>query len=255
MADIVGIDKILKHIARYDVRKIKLSKGADTVFLARCKPGQDPEELQAEFAAWVEDFIDSGNFANYKLQLFGTDKEDDGKTNLSLITSASVAFHDRAAVTGGRDPHFRNGSNPSPALDLERFVSMAAENATLKAQLERMEEKMDEILADDEDEEEDAAGGIPAPRNFQEAIGQALMGKIDTIVDIALGALAKHVVPGVSSHPGVAGVPVSSFQEMMYDFNKIHPEIEEDIARFYSLAKNNPAFFTAVIQQLRQMVP
>lgn len=253
MADITGIDKIIRHIQRYDVRKIKLSKGSDTVFLARIKPGQDMDALVREFNDWVDDFIDSGNFANYKLQLFGTDKEDDGKTPLSLITSTTVAFNDRGTVTGNRpDPHFR-GAGLAPGIDLDKYVSLASENATLKAQLERMEEKMDEILAEDEDEDDDV-GAVEQPRSIQEAISQALMGKIDTIVEIAIGALGSKFLPNAAAHPGIAG-PGSNLEAIIDELQLLHPEIEADLARILQLRKTQPALFNGVINSLRQIIP
>jgi hypothetical protein len=133
-------------------------------------------------------------------------------------------------------------------MDVEKYIAVATENATLKAQIDRLEEKMDELLSEEEDDDEVGAAVQPT---FTEAINGALIGKIDTIVDVVLGMLTKQNSP-VAGNFAINGIPETD--ELLVEFRKIHPEIDEDIVRFYKLATTQPQFFTMVIQNLRKMV-
>ena len=244
-AEIVGIEKINKYIARYYFKRIKLTKGTETIYTYTAKEGETQSDVVDDFNEWVSEFIEDNNFKDYKLELYGTDNKE-GQKNLALIIKVVVAFHtrDAAATTGGYNKRENNYSNQ---MDTERYISVAVENATLKAQLERMEEKMDELLADDEDEE---VGQVVAP-TFTEAISQTLIGKLDTIVDVVLGMLVKPSA-APAQHYAVNGV--TDTEDVLIEFRKIHPEIDEDIVRFYKLAATQPDFFNMVIKQLRTMV-
>jgi len=158
----------------------------------------------------------------------------------------AVAFHHRdvAATTGA---YHKQGNNQSNNMDTDKYIAVAVENATLKAQIDRLEEKMDELLAEDEDEEVGAA----VQPTFTEAINTALIGKLDTIVEVVLGMLTKQNAPAAGNF-AINGIPETD--ELLIEFRKIHPEIDEDIVRFYKLATTQPQFFTMVIQNLRKMV-
>ena len=136
-------------------------------------------------------------------------------------------------------------------MDVEKYIAVATENATLKAQIDRLEEKMDELLTEDDEDEDEL--GATGPQTFTEAINGALIGKIDTIVDVVLGMLAKQNQPSRSSN-SFAINGVAETDNLLIEFRKVHPEIDDDIARFYKLATEQPQFFTMVIQQLRKMV-
>lgn len=243
-AEIVGIDKINKYISKFDFQKIKLSKGAETLYIKSAKDGETQADVVEDFNEWVADFIEDNNFRDYKLELFGTyNKENNAK--LSPVVKVVVAFHHRdAAATSGYQKRENNYSNQ---MDIERYISVATENATLKAQLERMEEKMDELLAEDEDED---VGNVVQP-TFTEAVSQTLIGKLDTIVDVVLGMLVKPS-NAPAQHYAVNGIPAT--EDVLIEFRKIHPEIDEDIVRLYTLAHTQPDFFKMLTKQLRTMV-
>jgi hypothetical protein len=63
--------------------------------------------------------------------------------------------------------------------------------------------------------------------------------------------LAKQNTPAVNSF-GISGIQETD--DLLIEFRKIHPEIDQDIVRFYKLATEQPAFFSMVIQNLRKMV-
>jgi hypothetical protein len=242
-AEIVGLDKIIKYMDRFDFQKIKLSKGSEVIYIKRIKEGESQADLVNDFTAWVEDFIDDNNFRDYKLELLGS-YNTDSNAKLSPVVKVVVAFHHRdAAATTGLIKH---SPAPSQPIDVNSYVAVATENATLKAQLARMEEKMDELMYDDDDEDEEI--GSPAPATFTEAINNALIGKIDTIVDVVLGMIAKQNMP---QNTGIAGIDGN---DILDEFKQIHPEIEDDLARLLKLAKTQPDFFKMLIGQLRKMV-
>lgn len=243
-AEIVGIDKINKYISKFDFKKIKLSKGSETIYIHVCKENETKEDLIEDFNEFVIDTIEDNNFRDYKLELFGT-YSTDTNAKLSPVVKVAVAFHHRdvAATTGA----YHKQGNQSNNMDTDKYIAVAVENATLKAQIDRLEEKMDELLFEDEDEEVGAA----VQPTFTEAINGALIGKIDTIVDVVLGMLTKQNAPAAGNF-AINGIPETD--ELLIEFRKIHPEIDEDIVRFYKLATTQPQFFTMVIQNLRKMV-
>lgn len=243
-AEIVGIDKINKYISKFDFKKIKLSKGSETLYIHVCKENETKEDLIEDFNEFVIDTIEDNNFRDYKLELFGT-YSTETNAKLSPVVKVAVAFHHRdvAATTGA----FHKQGNQSNNMDTDKYIAVAVENATLKAQIDRLEEKMDELLTEDEDEEVGAA----VQPTFTEAINTALIGKLDTIVEVVLGMLTKQNAPAAGNF-AINGIPETD--ELLIEFRKIHPEIDEDIVRFYKLATTQPQFFTMVIQNLRKMV-
>jgi hypothetical protein len=245
-AEIVGIEKINKYISKFDFKKIKLSKGSETIYIHVCKENETKEDLIEDFNEFVIDTIEENNFRDYKLELFGT-YSTETNAKLSPVVKVAVAFHHRdvAATTGAF--YKKENNQISNTMDVEKYIAVATENATLKAQIDRLEEKMDELLADDEDEEVGAA----VQPTFTEAINGALIGKIDTIVDVVLGMLTKQNAPAAGNF-AINGIPETD--DLLIEFRKIHPKIDEDIVRFYKLATTQPQFFTMVIQNLRKMV-
>jgi hypothetical protein len=244
-AEIVGIEKINKYISKFEFQKIKLSKGTETLYIKRAKEGETQADLVEDFNEWVTDFIEDNNFRDYKLELFGT-YSTELTAKLSPVVKVVVAFHTRDAATTTGNFKRENYTSTQP-VDIEKYIAVATENATLKAQIDRLEEKMDEILNDEEEEEE---VGTTAPPTFTEAINGALIGKIDTIVDVILGMLSNKNKPAGSY--AINGIPETD--ELLVQFREIHPDIDQDIARFYKLATEQPQFFIMVIQNLRKMV-
>jgi hypothetical protein len=245
-AEIVGIDKILKYISKFDFQKIKLSRGTETLYIKRAKEGESQNDIIEDFTEWVSDFIEDNNFRDYKLELFGT-YSTEINAKLSPVIKVVVAFHHKEAATTTGAYRKENYSSTQP-VDVEKYIAVATENATLREQMKNIEEKMDQLLAD-EDEDEDEVGSA-APQTFTEAINGALIGKIDSIVDVVLGMLAKQNAPGNTY--AINGIVETD--ELLIKFRQVHPEIDEDIVRFYKLATEQPQFFTMVIGQLRKMV-
>jgi len=243
-AEIIGIDKILSYLNRYEFQKIKLSRGTEPIYLKRAADNETKETLIADFENWIEEFITPDNFKEYKLELFGTySKEPSAK--LSPVVKIAVAFNTKAAAAGETFGAISHAKNASP-IDVDKYVTVAVENATLKAQLEQLEQKLDDLL-DESDEAEEV--GATEPQTIGQALNGVLMSKLDTIVDVVLAGLATKFT-GVNTTPAINGVDDS---DVLEEFKLIHPEIEQDLARLLSIAKNKPDFFKMLIMQLRNL--
>jgi hypothetical protein len=242
-AEIIGIDKIVKYINKYDFQKIKLSKGSEVVYVKRSKENENQQTLVDDFTDFCDEFIAPNNYRDYKLELFGSYNENPN-AKLSPVIKATVAFHEKAAVTGEQ---VHRGHNYAPApIDVDKYVMVATENATLKAQLERLEEKLDEMLADDDDD--DPVGSMDEPETIGQALNRALISKLDTVVDVVLARLAMPSVPQQA-------FPINGVEsDTLNEFRTIHPEIDNDLKRLLVLAQTQPDFFKMLIVQLRNMV-
>ena len=241
-AEIVGIDKIVAYLRRFDFQKIKLSKGGDAVYLRRTKDGENKSDLISDLTDWANEFIDENNFRDYKLELFGTYNEQPN-AKLSPVVKTTVAFHERSVVSGDYSPR-SNILHNSP-IDVDKYVAVATENATLKAELRRVEEKLDEILADDDDDDDEISGA--EPKTVGEALQNAIIGKLDTIVDVVLTRLA---MPALQTN----ATAINGVDDVLTEFREIHADIDADLARLLVLAKTKPDFFKMLIAQLRQII-
>jgi len=199
--------------------------------------------LVDDFTDFCDEFIAANNYRDYKLELFGSYNENPN-AKLSPVIKATVAFHEKAAVTG-EQIHRPHNYSPQP-IDVDKYVMVATDSATLKAQLERLEEKLDEMLADDDDD--DPVGSMDEPETIGQALNRALISKLDTVVDVVLARLAMPSVPQ-QAFP-INGV----YSDKLNEFRTIHPEIDNDLKRLLVLAQTQPDFFKMLIVQLRNMV-
>lgn len=243
-AELVGIEKILSYINRYEFQKIKLSRGTEPIYLKRAAENENKETLIADFENWIEEFITPDNFKEYKLELFGTYKTEPS-AKLSPVVKVAVAFNSKAAAAGETFGAIQQPRSAAP-IDVDKYVSVAVENATLKAQLEQLEQKLDDLLEESDESEE---VGATEPQTIGQALNGVLMSKLDTIVDVVLAGLATKFT-GVKTAPAINGVDDSNVLE---EFKQIHPEIEQDLARLLHIAKTKPDFFKMLIMQLRNL--
>lgn len=247
-SEIVGKDKIIKYMDKFDFQKIKLSRGTETIYIRRIKDGENQSDLIQDFADWVDDFIESNNFKEYKLELFGS-YSTEPNAKLSPIVKAAISFHSKPGI--GDAPVISRASHSTGPIDVDKYVALATENATLKSQLERMEEKMDEILADDDDDGDD----VGQPQTLGAAMNATIMQKLPAIVDLIIiklmgGQADASMIPA----NGINGIGDENRIELLNNFASIHPDIDDDLARLYRLAQTQPEFFKMLIVQLRNIV-
>jgi len=235
---------------KFDFRKIKLSKGTETIYIRKTKDGENQNDLIQDFTDWVDDFIEPNNFKEYKLELFGSySNEVDAK--LTPIVKIAVSFNPKPGIGDGM-VLTRPSHNAGP-IDVDKYVAVATENATLKAQIERMEEKIDEMLADDDDE-----NAIAEPQTLGAAMNATIMQKLPAIVDLIIIKLMGGQAD-VSMQPANGINGVNDFEDaqtlsVLDEFKTIHPEIHNDLVRLLKLAQTQPDFFKMLIVQLRNMI-
>lgn len=251
MAEVVGTDKVLNYISKYKFRKIKLSKGSDVVYTDSVKANGEEAVLLDRFTNWVSDFIEPDNYREYKLELFGTNREEAEVKQLSPVIKISVQFNQK-----DYSPSRSLGSVSSSGVDFKEYTALAVENAKLNAQLSRLEEKMNDLVTDAETEEE-------AQPTVADKIGAVLLDRADDIITLLLMKLGgantmmnPEPISGVK--PVQATVPdeevwESDMLDLAYDFKEINPDILEDLKRLLNLAKTNKPFFDMLIKQLRSM--
>lgn len=242
MVDISGKEKIINYINRYKVKKIRLSRGTDVVYMKQIKADETQSDLVDDFSTWIDDFIDENNFKEYKLELLGTNNTDPD-ARLSTIVKISVSF--------GQKPNeiVRSiaGHNNSP-IKIDDYVSMAVQNAELKAQLGAMETKLDELLSDDDDDNENDTMGT---------IKDVFLSKIDGIIDVLIyqfGSKNMNTIP----NQGINGteiddvdVQLEKLHSIYYEFKDINPQILDDLTKLLKIAKHKPSVWNMLIQQLR----
>lgn len=249
MAEIVGLDKIIRYLQRYKFRKIKLSKGADIVYTDSVKANSEEPVLLDRFEAWATQFIEPDNYKEYKLELFGTNKEEAEVKALSPVIKISVVFNSRE-YSPARSV---TGFSGAGGVDIKEYTALAVENAKLTAQLDRLEEKLNDLISEPEEEPKTSIG---------EKIGEVLMSRADDIISLLM---MKFASPGSNLQP-ISGVTDTALKEVStdeaweqdildiaWDFKAINPDIKEDLLRLLNLAKTNKPFFDMLIKQLRSM--
>lgn len=249
-AELIGINRILNYLDDYEFRRLLIQRGANNIHDWRIKHGENKNILVEKLADWLESQPDN-NYKEYKIRVFGTYSENpEAKLTEFLNTTfqvypkpeTMVPNYTRPATTGA------TGINGG-AIDVDKYVNVATENATLRAELARMEEKLDELINQDEDDET----ASNEPETIGAALNVAIMQKLPLIIDTLLIRLAGGAVEAATqTAPGIGSVdPTPSILE---EFKKIHPDIEEDLKRLYILATKQPEFFKMLIQNLRGMV-
>jgi hypothetical protein len=247
MAEVVGSEKILNYIQKYRFRKIKLSKGSDVVYTDSVKGAGEEAILVDRFSNWVSDFIEPDNFREYKLELFGTNKEEAEVKQLSPVIKITVQFNQKDYTPA----RAFSGVSSGAGVDVKEYTALAVENAKLNAQLSRLEEKLNDLVTDTEE--------VQAEPSISEKIGSVLLDRADDIISVLLMKLGGAMTPMVPQAP-ISGIDKAgdevweeSLIDLGYEFRSINPDILSDLQKLLNLAKTNKPFFDMLIKQLRNM--
>lgn len=246
MAEVVGAEKVFNYISKYRFRKIKLSKGSDVVYTDSVTANGQEAILLDRFQNWVSDFIEPDNYREYKLELFGTNKEEAEVKQLTPVIKISVQFNQKDYA-----PVRSMSGVASSGVDFKEYTALAVENAKLNAQLSRLEEKLNDLVIDAEEE-------VQAEPTISERIGSVLLDRADDIISVLLMKLGGALTPVTPQQP-ISGVDpdTDSWENDILDvaeeFRTINPDILEDLKRLLNLAKTNKPFFDMLIKQLRNM--
>lgn len=249
MAEVVGTDKILNYIGKYRFRKIKVTKGADVVYTDSVKANGEESYLLDRFSTWVNDFIEPDNYKEYKLELFGTNKEEAEVKQLTPVIKIAIQFNTKEYM----QPRSNFSGPGASAFDFKEYTALAVENAKLSSQLAQMSEKLNDLIeAQDEPKEASVTGKI----------GEVLLSRADDIISLLLmkfGGMqpAPQGISGVAEE--TAQVPADSevweneILDVADEFKEINPDILTDLKKLLQLAKTNKPLFDMLIKQLRSM--
>jgi hypothetical protein len=253
MAEVVGAEKVFNYISKYHFRKIKLSKGSDVVYTDSVKANGEEAILLDRFQNWVSDFIEPDNYREYKLELFGTNKEEAEVRQLTPVIKISVMFNQKDYTPA----RAFSGVNSSSNVDFKEYTALAVENAKLNAQLSRLEEKLNDLVIEADVEEE-------ATPSVSERIGAVLLDRADDIISVLLMKLGGALTPVTPQAP-ISGVNnevmnneadvvfEDNLLDLGYEFKEINPDIVSDLQKLLNLAKTNKPLFDMLIKQLRSM--
>jgi hypothetical protein len=249
MAEVVGSEKILNYVAKYRFRKIKVTKGADVVYTDAVKANGEESYLLSRFETWINDFIEPDNFKEYKLELFGTNKEEAEVKQLTPVIKISIQFNHKEYM----QPRNNFAGPGASAFDFKEYTALAVENAKLSSQLAQMAEKLNDLVEAQEEPKEASVTG---------KIGEVLLSRADDIISLLLMKFG-----GMQPAQGIAGITTeetinkiedtdkwdNDILDLADEFKQINPDILSDLQKLLQLAKTNKPLFDMLIKQLRNM--
>jgi hypothetical protein len=232
MADIIGIDHLKKTLSKYTFFKIKVTKGSETLHYDYIR-GED--ETQEDLVAKLDDFfvdaleINPNNTREYLISLYGNTENDPTKKTNKPFVQFKFQLNNRELTSIAKAPASQVPSD---------YIEMVREVERLKYLNERLSDELMQI----EEEEEDEVGAVEDPMM---AMQNMLMGKLPQILDYILKPNASPKIAGIESE-GSTGDVIAELEQ--YD-----PELESDLKKLLSLAKNNPSLFKMLLNSLRSM--
>jgi hypothetical protein len=231
MADIIGIDHLKKTLSKYTFFKIKVTKGSETLHYDYIRG----EETQEDLVAKLDDFfvdaleINPNNTREYLISLYGNTENDPTKKTNKPFVQFKFQLNNRELTSIAKSPA---SQVPSDYIDMVREVE----------RLKYLNERLSDELMQIEEEEEDEVGAVEDPMM---AMQNMLMGKLPQILDYILKPNASPKIAGIESE-GSTGDVIAELEQ--YD-----PELESDLKKLLSLAKNNPSLFKMLLNSLRSM--
>jgi hypothetical protein len=244
-AEIIGLDKINKWFNQFTFQKIVLKKQSSIVYLKIIKGDETQSDLIEDFNNFVEDFIQLDNFKTYTLEIFGTYSQKEN-AKLSNVAKINIQFNQSTIANPFTKKEDKTETKKSD-IDTQSYIALAVENAELKSQLNRMEEKMDELLSEEYEEQDDTIG---EPMTIGQALNQTFISKLDTIVDVVLASVMNR--NNNIQQTAINGTD-TNIMEIIEEFRTINPDIENDLAKLLNLAKTKPDMFKMLISTLRNM--
>jgi hypothetical protein len=244
-AEIIGLDKINKWFNQFTFQKIVLKKQSSIVYLKIIKGDETQSDLIEDFNNFIEDFIQPDNFKTYTLEIFGTYSQKEN-AKLSNVAKINVQFNQSSIANPFTKKEDKTETKKSD-INTQDYIALAVENAQLKSQLDRMEEKMDELLSEEYEEQNDEIG---QPMTIGQALNETFINKLDTIVDVVLAGILNRT--SNTQQTAINGTD-TNIMDIIEEFRTINPDIENDLAKLLNLAKTKPDMFKMLIQTLRNM--
>jgi hypothetical protein len=244
-AEIIGLEKINKWFNQFTFQKIVLKKQSSIVYLKIIKGDETQSDLIEDFNNFVEDFIQLDNFKTYTLEIFGTYSQKEN-AKLSNVAKINIQFNQSNIANPFAKKEDKTETKKSD-INTQDYIALAVENAELKSQLNRMEEKMDELLSEEYEEQNDTIG---EPMTIGQALNQTFISKLDTIVDVVLASVMNrnNIIPQTAINGTDTDIML-----IIEEFRIINPDIENDLLKLLNLAKTKPDMFKMLISTLRNM--
>jgi hypothetical protein len=243
LAEFIGIDAINENLENLSFDAIGVYQGKLEKFKKIATDDCEEADLILSFNQWAERMLQSNpiNSQLYSIQLYEAPKE--GGKNLRGTTSFTFMLCDRVKNIASNSTNGNMANNNVTLKELNLALEnqrLAFENTLLQKQLEE-----DEALEDDEDEPEE----IGAIGHIQNAV----MAKLPQLIDMLIaGFLTQNNTQSNTQSNMNLGIG-SNIDELIIEFKKINPNIENDLAKLLKVAQEKPSLFKMLIENLRAM--
>jgi hypothetical protein len=236
LAEFIGLEAINENLENLNFDAIGVYQGKLEKFKTIATDDVDEADLIQSFNQWAERMLKSNplNSELYSIQLYEAPK--DGFKNLKGTTSFTFMLTDRQKqntnVPAPRNENYISQKELNLALENQR---LAFENTLLQKQLE------DEAFDDDEEEAE--------PVGALGQIQNSIIAKLPDLIDMLISGFLTQKTQSTNMNLGIG----SNIDELIIEFKKINPNIENDLAKLLKVAKEKPSLFKMLIENLRSM--
>lgn len=239
-ADIIGLQKLIKHIEGYEFCRVEIKRGANTIFVKTGENNEATEELIEAVEDWAKDLLDSdpNNATMYRLGLSGKNNpEKPGHGTKFLHVDFRLNDPSQAWETRGKQ------SSVGGDVYLE-LGELRAINQQLTAENERLQMRIDELeaLEDDDDDE---------PEQSTDMLG-AVIEQFKPQLPALIGALVNKLLNNGTEQQTNA-MPLSGItdmEEIIEKLKKHDPQLEAHLAKLLTIAESNPAQFKMLLNML-----
>jgi regulator of replication initiation timing len=238
LGEFIGLEAINENLESLNFDAIGVFQGKLEKFKKIAADGEDETDLIGSFNKWAERMLLSNpiNSELYSVQLYEAPKE--GGKNIKGTTSFTFMLCEKVKqnLNTSSVPNNQNYISQKElnlALENQR---LAFENTLLQKQLD------DDLLEDDEDDQPEEIGAIGHIQN-------AVMAKLPDLIDMFLSGFLTQKTQSQKMNIGIG----SNIDEVLAEFKTINPNIEADLFKLLTIAKEKPDTFNFLITQLRAM--
>jgi len=237
LAEFIGIDAINSNLENLNFDAIGVYQGKLEKFKKIATDDAEEEDLILAFNQWADRMLQSNpiNSQLYAIQLYEFPKE--GGKNLRGTTSFTFMLCDKVKQ-----------NIQAPAISNNNFISQKELNLALENQRLAFENSLlQKQIEEEEDLEEDEPEEIGAIGQIQNAV----MAKLPQLIDMLIAGFLTQSNNNTQSNMNL-GIG-SNIDDLIIEFKKINPNIENDLAKLLKVAKEKPTLFKMLIENLRAM--
>jgi len=237
LAEFIGIDAINSNLENLNFDAIGVYQGKLEKFKKIATDDAEEEDLILAFNQWADRMLQSNpiNSQLYAIQLYEFPKE--GGKNLRGTTSFTFMLCDKVKQ-----------NLQTPAISNNNFISQKELNLALENQRLAFENSLlQKQIEEEEDLEEDEPEEIGAIGQIQNAV----MAKLPQLIDMLIAGFLTQSNNNTQSNMNL-GIG-SNIDDLIIEFKKINPNIENDLAKLLKVAKEKPTLFKMLIENLRAM--